>query len=222
MVPRRLFGAALVTVPFVAHGQSSDPGSQKAALIRTLRSLEREVGRNPRPQATVPARVPSSVNPIDVSARWLAAMAAKWTPAKPDEGTALLVSVNRALEAVRRPDLRQNEVWQLVAEDLSEKVEHCRAKGLAAMQRVNVITRRGGLDEIKGLEVLYIEKFLQSDPSVKPYIFRRFSSPAVEDLAPGRYVFWSKEPGEKGRSGRRKEARVGNGFPVEPIEVLAP
>jgi hypothetical protein len=69
---------------------------------------------------------------------------------------------------------------------------------------------------------LYIEKFFQSDPNAKPQQFRRFSSPAVDDLVPGKYVFWAKEPGEAGRRGERKEARVGNGLPKEPIEVLAP
>jgi hypothetical protein len=109
-----------------------------------------------------------------------------------------------------------------ISDDLAVKEEHCRQKGLVAPQRVTVVTKKNGLEEVQGLAVLYIEKFFQSNPDARPQEFRRFSSPAVDDLVPGRYVIWAKETGETGRTGQRKEARIGNGLPKEPIEVLTP
>jgi hypothetical protein len=79
-----------------------------------------------------------------------------------------------------------------------------------------------GLDEVKGLAVLYVEKFFESDPAAGPREFRRFSSPAEDDLVPGRYVIWAKETPGAGRIGQRKECRIGNGLAQEPVEVLAP
>jgi hypothetical protein len=87
---------------------------------------------------------------------------------------------------------------------------------------VTVVTKRNGVDEVKGLAVLYIEKFFEADPNARPHEFRRFSSPAVDDLVPGRYVVWAKETGPSGRSGARKEVRIGNGRPSDPVEVLTP
>ena len=87
---------------------------------------------------------------------------------------------------------------------------------------MKVVTKRNGTTEIKGLEVLYLEKFFASDAKAKPLQFRGFSSPAVDDLAPGRYLFWAKEPGVGGKNGERKEARVGVTSTNDAIEVLVP
>ena len=65
----------------------------------------------------------------------------------------------------------------------NSRLEHCRQKGLVTPQRVTVVTKRNGLEEVKGLAVQYIEKFFQSDLNAKPQEFRHFSSPAVDDLA---------------------------------------
>ena len=137
----------------------------------------------------------------------------------------MLESVERMRFALRNAPAGGAELEALLAamkEDLSAKEEHCRAKGLASQQRVTVLTKRNAVDEVKGLEVLYIEKFFATDPSAKPLQFRRFSSPAVDDLVPGKYVFWAKEPGQAGKRGEPKEARIANGLPKDAIEVLAP
>jgi hypothetical protein len=108
-----------------------------------------------------------------------------------------------------------------IADDLKIKTDYCKAKGLTSRVPVKVLTKRNGVDEVKGLRVLYVEKFFQSDPNARPQEFRRFSSPAVDDLVPGRYVFWAKEATASGRNGQQKEARVGLGL-AKPIEVLTP
>jgi hypothetical protein len=110
----------------------------------------------------------------------------------------------------------------LIDQDLRQKGVYCRVNGLASRRRVEVITKRDGITEVKGLEVLYLEKFLETDPAAKAHQFRGFSSPSVDDLVPGVYLFWSKEPRPDGRSGTRKESEVGQARPSGPIEVLAP
>ena len=72
-----------------------------------------------------------------------------------------------------------------------------------------------------GLEVLYLEKFFESNPNASPHQFQVFSSPAVEDLVPGRYVFWARDPATS-MHGMRKEGRIALGDSAEQIEVLAP
>jgi hypothetical protein len=114
-------------------------------------------------------------------------------------------------------------------DDLNAKKDHCRAAGLGAEARVEVKTKRQGLEEVKGLEVWYLEQFLASDPSATPHRFKSFSSPAAEQVVPGRYLFWARHPGS-GQTGAKTEQRIATApgttigsqpFRVE-IEVLAP
>jgi hypothetical protein len=78
--------------------------------------------------------------------------------------------------------------------DLAVKVQFCRMFGLSAPAVVIATTKHDGLEEVKGPEVWYIEKFLASDARAQAHRFSSFSSPATETVAPGRYVFWSKGP----------------------------
>ena len=43
-----------------------------------------------------------------------------------------------------------------------------------------MVTKRGAVAEVSGLEVLFLEKFLENDPRAVPRQFRGFSSPATD------------------------------------------
>ena len=96
------------------------------------------------------------------------------------------------------------------------RMMYCRQHGLAATRQVKVVTKRDGTTEIKGLEVLYLEKFFASDAKAKPLQFRGFSSPAVDELAPGRYLFWAKEPGVGGKNGNGRKQELELPVPATP------
>lgn len=225
MMRRRTFAATLLGVPAAVRAQIRSLSPQKVALLDALTAIRDESARLKEAHRTTPGHVAELADSLFRSSRWLASIAERWLPKDRDEGKPLLTSIERLLEELEgapADPTKLEEVLRLLDEDLSAKAAHCRAKGLAALQRVTVVTKREALHEVKGLEVLYIEKFLQFDTAIAPYQFRRFSSPAVDEIAPGRYVFWAKAPGANGQTGARKEARIGNGSPSVPIEVLAP
>jgi hypothetical protein len=207
----------------LAVAQDAAIGSEKPLLVAALQEIQERVRRvheAPGNSGLYPA-----VNNIYRSARWFENATSRWSPKQTGEGRPLLDSLERMLQALRRAPASGDALRELllaISEDLSVKEDHCRQKGLAAPQRVTVVTRRNGLEEVKGLAVLYIEKFFASDPNARPHEFRRFSSPAVDDLVPGRYILWSRETAGAGRDGKRKEARIGGGGAEESIEVLAP
>lgn len=189
--------------------------NEKPLILSTLRQIRETASALGRPQ----------VEGILASTKWLENRAETWTPTKPGQGLPLLASLGRILKVLRdapsaTPAL--DALLTAVGDDLAIKVEHCRQTGLVAPQRVAVVTRKDGVQEVKGLAVLYIEKFFQNDPGAKALEFRGFSSPAVDDLVPGRYIVWARETSAAGRTGPRKEVRIGAGIPKDPIEVLAP
>jgi hypothetical protein len=166
--------------------------------------------------------------------QWLLTEAEKWRPTRNDEGRGLRQSLQLMLGAIRQtPRYRESleRLMSAVVEDLREKRLHCEALGLGSLQKVQVKTLRGGITEVKGLEVWYLEKFLAGNPRAAPHRFRSFSSPVTEDIVPGRYIFWSADP-VAGRTGKRVDQRVGAGPPEQfpngkppallAIEVLTP
>jgi hypothetical protein len=154
---------------------------------------------------------------------WLRSFAGRWKPAGPDEGREIRESLESLIAAIAAaPSHALATLMDDAAEDLDAKTEHCREHGLASLQHVRVTTKREGIEEVKGLEVLYMEKFLEIVPNSKPKIFVGFSSPAAQEIVPGRYLFWARNPLDHSKAGPRKEARVGSGQPGNPIEVLAP
>jgi hypothetical protein len=202
-------------------GQVREPASQQEriidAIIEMMQHTQRVRGNNPD--------VADLALEADRHLRWLLNNAKRWVPATAGEGSALRESLERMTTALRDVAQDTNTVklrWEAIRDDLAEKVAYCRQHGLAATRQVRVVTKRNGTTEIKGMEVLYVEKFFASDANAKPLQFRGFSSPAVDELAPGRYLFWAKEPGAGGKSGERKEARVGVTSTGEAIEVLVP
>jgi hypothetical protein len=203
------------------NGQVREPASQQERIIDGIIALMHHtegLRRNDPELADLASEA-------DRHLRWLLNNAKRWVPATAVEGSALRESLERMTTAIR--DVPQDTtalkpLWEAVRDDLAEKVTYCREQGLAATRQVKVVTKRNGTTEIKGLEVLYLEKFFASDAKAKPLQFRGFSSPAVDDLAPGRYLFWAKEPGVGGKNGERKEARVGVTSTSDAIEVLVP
>jgi hypothetical protein len=202
-------------------GQVREPASQQERIIDAIGEMmqhtQRVRGNNPD--------VADLALEADRHLRWLLNNAKRWVPATAGEGSALRESLERMTTALRDVAQDTNTVklrWEAIRDDLAEKVAYCRQHGLAATRQVRVVTKRNGTTEIKGMEVLYVEKFFASDANAKPLQFRGFSSPAVDELAPGRYLFWAKEPGAGGKSGERKEARVGVTSTGEAIEVLVP
>jgi hypothetical protein len=202
-------------------GQVRESASQQErlidAIIEMMQHTQRVRGNDPD--------VADLALEADRHLRWLLNNAKRWVPATAVEGSSLRESLERMTTALRDVPQDTNTVkllWEAIRDDLAEKVAYCRQHGLAATRLVRVVTKRNATTEIKGMEVLYLEKFFASDANAKPLQFRGFSSPAVDELAPGRYLFWAKEPGAGGKSGERKEARVGVTSTSEAIEVLVP
>jgi hypothetical protein len=202
-------------------GQVREPASQQERIIDAIGEMmqhtQRVRGNNPD--------VADLALEADRHLRWLLNNAKRWVPATAGEGSALRESLERMTTALRDVAQDTNTVkllWEAIRDDLAEKVAYCRQHGLAATRQVRVVTKRNGTTEIKGLEVLYREKFFASDANAKPLQFRGFSSPAVDELAPGRYLFWAKEPGVGGKNGERKEAKIGVTSTSDAIEVLVP
>jgi hypothetical protein len=166
-----------------------------------------------------------SVQSILRSISWLQDRTQTWTPANATEGLTFLSSLGEILQAVRdlpAGNAARETVLTAVEEDLRIKVEHCREHGLASMQSVAVVTKRNGIEEVKGLTVLYVPKFFQAKPTGHTREFNDFSSPALADLVPGKYIIWSRENSGANRTGQPKEVQIGAGLPKGSIEVLAP
>jgi hypothetical protein len=196
------------------------PGSEKPLLVSTLREIRERASAIAQTD-----RLRAVAGDISGSAVWLERRVESWSPAIAGEGLPLLASLGRMLHVLRSLPAggpQSESLLAAVSEDLTIKVEHCRQNNLAAKQRVAVVTKKNGVEEVKGLAVLYIEKFFQHDPGATPKEFLRFSSPAVDDLVPGRYIVWAKQTDGSGRAGPPKEVRIGGGVPKDPIEVLTP
>jgi hypothetical protein len=177
--------------------------SEKQLLTKTLDELREAL--------------PGSESDRDIE--WLRMAIERWQPTTEDEAKGLRQSLQLMLATLRRwPD--DANTMLAVAEDLRIKSTHCLERGLAAEPKVEVRTKRQGLEEVKGLEVWYLEKFLASDPTAAAHRFKLFSSPVIEPIVPGRYVFWSKDPAS-GKVGQKVEQRIGLAEAIV-IEVLAP
>ncbi|MDQ6760404.1 MAG: hypothetical protein M3Z32_11155 [Acidobacteriota bacterium] len=184
--------------------------AEKALLIQTLQYLAHE----------------GLVN------QWLSKAVDKWKPKREDEGRGLRESLQLMLGEIRRAR-QEGRLTQLVLDemrmDLQVKGSHCKEKGLGVEQPVHVNTKKEGVEEVKGLEVWYLEKFLARDPAANPHRFRRFSSPIDDSIVPGIYIFWTKNP-TNGLAGSKHELGVGNApaltrrvaTPTTVIELLAP
>ncbi len=177
--------------------QDPESSSQKPALLNALQALESETRRVMTRSGSDTALAAPSEDVLR-SVLWFAVLADSWMPKDEQEDKGLRESLERMTQAIRRTqsDAQRREMLTQIADDLEAKVEHCRKEGLGARQQVKVTTKRQGLFEVKGLEVLYLEKFFAVDPAATPRQFQGFSSPAVDLLVPGRYVFWARDPAD--------------------------
>jgi hypothetical protein len=202
----------------------AEPATEKDPLLQALRGLTADL----RKIQTLGSSSESTVKAANRSLLWLGYLetkAVEWVPASADEGRDLRESIERmrlSISDVREQPERLEQQLMLIADDLVDKGEYCTQLGLSSKRQVRVVPKRDGIDEVKGLEVLYIEKFFASNPKAQPKSFPGFSSPVAHDLTPGSYLFWAKQPGQSGKLGERKEIRVALEGPVDPVEVLAP
>jgi hypothetical protein len=162
----------------------------------------------------------------------LTGAAESWRPQTPEEGQNLRASLQRIRAALATIDAvtpRTLNLIRAIEDDLEIKVDFCKALGLSTNAQVIASTKQDGLKEVKGLEVWYIEKFLAADAEAAPHRFSSFSSPATEQVAPGRYVFWSRSPPER-RTGEKVEqclclaraAAPSRPVPTFRIDLLTP
>ena len=164
--------------------------NEKQLVVQTLENIDARLsslGHDPKFQNAVPK--------IRDHVAWFRAKAMTWQPATENDGQNIRQSLQQILAALPAIDApaAQHRMAEIET-DLAAKVDFCRTFGLSANAVVIAATKKAGLEEVKGLEIWYIEKFLASDPKATPHRFSSFSSPATETVAPGRYVFWSTSP----------------------------
>ena len=116
-------------------------------------------------------------------------------------------------------------VLRAINDDVVEKADHCALSpsGMATPVRVSIRTVSDG-KESSNWEVLYMPKIMEfaADPSGAAMPFRVFSSPAIDDLAPGRYVVWARRPGTNGVESARTTIRVGGGAAALNQDIAVP
>ncbi len=112
-----------------------------------------------------------------------------------------------------------------VNDDIVEKAEHCAKSpsGMATPVKVSVRTW-SGKQESPDWQIVYIPKIMEFaiDASGAAMPFRVFSSPAVEELAPGRYIVWARRPGQSGVVSERTTIRVGGGVATMTQDIPVP
>lgn len=140
----------------------------------------------------------------------------QWKPARAEAGAAFqqsLAMVEALLERAPGPGeaaCRDLECLQklrismaVAADDLAVKCEHCLLAGLAATVRTEVRTA-------KDLQVLYAPALAFAVMSREAAAFPRLTSPTEEDLAPGRYVLWARDP-KTGKVSEPQTYKIGGG-----------
>jgi len=153
----------------------------------------------------------------------------RWENAKADpfsfrQSFAYDVAVARAAAADGDTD-RVIGVLRTINDDIVEKADHCAlsASGMATPVRVSIRTLFNGKVS-PNWQVLYMPKIMEfaSDPTSAAMPFRVFSSPAIDDLAPGRYVVWARRPGPNGVESVRTTIRVGGGASELQQDIAVP
>jgi hypothetical protein len=117
------------------------------------------------------------------------------------------------------------DVLRAINDDIVEKADHCALSpsGMATPVRVSIRTVSDG-KESPNWEVLYMPKIMEfaADASASAMPFRVFSSPAIDELAPGRYVVWARRPGGNGAESARTTIRVGGGVAALNQDIAVP
>jgi len=154
-----------------------------------------------------PSRRTAATNPIEFRA-----------------GLAYDLAVLRAASADSSPTIVRS-VLRETADDLAEKAEHCvrSPSGMANLVEVNIRTWAGDT-ESTGWQVFYMPKIMEfaTDQEAATMPFKKFSSPAVDALPPGRYLIWARQPGPDGASSERTILRVGGGVASLNQDIAVP
>ena len=215
--------AAICTVTWV-NGQTLFPQGERGPMLETLAGLKVSLERC----AANPELRGSALQCLK-NVEYFETAANQWKPRRPRDGEGMRISLQAMLRVLQNlPQSSAEAVRTLndLADDLSDKRSVCWRAGLDAQPMVEVRPKKNGMIDAPGLEVWYLEKFLASDPTAKPHRFPGFSSPVTDELVPGRYLFWSAEPGGTNGVGAKTEQRVaaiGKKLPVPiRIEGLAP
>jgi len=109
-----------------------------------------------------------------------------------------------------------------LADDLETKLGHCQASGgrLGRLIAVRVRTVQGSR-EAPDWQVLILPRLFAAAPGAAPTPFARLSSPTVEQLVPGRYLLWARDPA-RGRVSERQVLVVGDGRDALDIDLPVP
>jgi len=109
-----------------------------------------------------------------------------------------------------------------LADDLETKLGHCQASGgrLGRLIAVRVRTVQGAR-EAPDWQVLILPRLFAAAPGAAPTPFSRLSSPTVEQVVPGRYLLWARDP-VRGLVSERQVLVVGEGRDAVDIDLPVP
>jgi uncharacterized protein len=170
--------------------------------------------------ATVLERIPPASGALRTAQRrasvvltQLQTLSAKWPADSPDDYRDNLVRNVQVLEAALKTGAAESlaDAVQAVAEDLEIKLEHCTKSGgkLGGSVLVRVRTLSGSA-ESRSWQVFYMPRIFEAAAGAMPDLFPQLSSPTEEELVPGRYVMWVRDPATA-RLGERTVVKVGEG-----------
>jgi hypothetical protein len=177
--------------------------------------------------ASISSEAPDIIRPRDrarVTLGSLLELSASWPAESPmpyrRNVATLAATVGEALAEPSRRALPS--VLEALADDLEAKLEHCQASGGKLGGAVRVLVRtRDPRQEVRDWQVLYLPKIQEASPSATPGVFPELSSPTNEQLVPGRYVLWARNP-FTGQSGDRQIFKVGEGRAGLTLELPVP
>jgi hypothetical protein len=187
--------------PAVVSLDTSSLRSEIGALIRTYQGPAQtpvtDVLRSIRTTAT--ERLPANeiARRIATSATWLLGRAGQSASISEEYATSL-VAIDRLLIDVANGSERRPAALMDAAEELADKVAHCKALniGMGGTVQLEVVTRRGERT-VSGWEIFYLLKIYEYAAGRAPERLIGWSSPATGGLEPGRYFFWGVDTASK-------------------------
>lgn len=198
-----------VLVVGVAPGAAAQAPNAAPPLRQSLQSLGLLLTQVP----TAPPPLSLAVSRAQATLRELQALAQRWPAESPADYRANLDRHVRLFgQALAANDsTRLTAFLDALADDLEDKLEHCRNSGGKLGGSVLVSARTvQGAQEVRNLQVFYLPRVLEAAGVSAADRFPQLSSPTHETLVPGRYVMWVSEAGG-GRTGERVIVKVGEG-----------
>jgi hypothetical protein len=144
-----------------------------------------------------------------------------WRPSNPVPRS-YLSSLAADLWALRTVDSATDLAGLLnsVADDLEEKLAHCRSSGDGLGGKVQLLVRTmRGAEEARNWRVFYLPKMMEGLAEGEP--FPVYSSPTAFSLSPGRYLIWAKNPAN-GVVSEQSVVRLGGGRTSESVQIPVP